>query len=185
MDKVKEVTKLAALNLRMDQSLLEDLELVKLVNFDVARKPGSLALRRGKEYLLTTSPGEVVRQVAKVNGTRYQVAGSLLYRNGVALASDLASGLESTVLGNSKNQETNFQAFRPLNDTHIWALIADDNYMTKDDGTNHYLWGIDLIPTPKPQVCNQTGKKSTDTITAGTYTIAVTQLRWDITESNV
>jgi hypothetical protein len=184
---VREINRLGALNLRQETTKLEEYECVKLVNFDVSRKPGTLALRRGKELLYNVSVGEIVRQVAKVNGKRYQVAGRLLYRDGTAIVRELADPEDPnpenslTPLGNQKSLETNFQAFRPLDDTHIWAFIADDNIMFKDDGTRTYLWGIDLIPLPKPQLANQTGKVSTDTITAGTYGIAVTQIRWDIT----
>lgn len=173
MDKVKEVTKFSGLNLRQDPSNLQDNELVKLTNFDISRKPGSLSLRRGKEFLYTVSAANLVRQVAKVNGSRYQVAGDVLYRDGQAIT-----------YGLSPENETNFQAFRPLDDTAIWAFIADDNFMIKDDGSRLFLWGIDLIPTPKPQLCNQTGKSATDTVTAGTYSAAVTQIRWDTSEGN-
>lgn len=181
MDKVKEIQKLGALNLRQDPAKLEEFELVKLSNFDVSRKPGSLVLRRGKEtlYSVSAATGDIVRQIAKINGFRYQVAGDQLFRDGVAITRDLATASERTDAGNLKNLETNFQAFRPLNDTTIWAFVADDNLMIKDSDEGLRLWGIDLIPTPKPQLANQTGKVSTDTITAGTYRAAVTQIRWD------
>lgn len=173
MDKVKEITKLGALNLRQDPQKLEDWELVKLENLDISRKPGTLTLRRGRELLYNVSVTNSVRQVAKINGYRYQVAGEHLYRDGIAITRDLAT-----------ENETNFQAFRPLDDTTIWAFVADDNLMVKDNGTNLRLWGIDLIPTPQPRLANQTGKLSTDTITAGTYSAAVTQIRWDLSEGN-
>lgn len=176
---VKEITHLGALNLRQESTKLEQYELVKLVNFDISRKPGTLTLRRGKELLYDVSSAnvnpnhdEVIRQVAKNNGTRYQVAGTHLYRNGVALIRDLAT-----------ERETNFQSFRPLNDTAIWEFIADDNVMGKDDGSRTYIWGLDLVPLPGPFLSNQTGKSPTDTITQGTYGCAVTQIRWDTTES--
>ena len=168
MDKVKEIIKLGALNLRQDPTKLEEWELVKLVNFDISRKPGTLTVRRGRDFLYLVSATDIVRQVAKVNGFRYQVAGEFLYRDGAAIVRNL-----------STERETNFQAFRPLDDTDIWAFIADDNLMFKDNGEDTFLWGIDLVPTPPPQLANQTGKISTDTITAGTYQAAVTQIRWD------
>ena len=74
--------------------------------------------------------------------------------------------------------ETSIQSFRDLSDAYIWAFIADDAVMLKDNGTVLYQWGIDLVPTPDPQICNQTGKTSGDTITAGRYTGAVTQIRF-------
>jgi hypothetical protein len=178
MSQVREVNRLGALNLRQETTKLEEYEFVKLVNFDVARKPGTLALRRGRDFLYSVNTAEVVRQVAKINGTRYQVAGDQLYRDGTAITRDL-----------STENETNFQAFRPLDDTRIWAFIADDNLMIKDSGNEDppkgedlFLWGIDLIPLPAPKLANQTGKDPTDTIDAGVYKIAVTQIRWDVSE---
>lgn len=171
MAEVHEINRLGALNLRQETTKLQEYELVKLVNFDVSRKPGTLCLRRGKGFLYNVSTsGNVVRQVAKVNGTRYQVSGDQLYRNGTAIMRDLDT-----------ENETNFQPYRPLNDTNIWAFIADDNIMVKDNGTLLYLWGLDLVPLPKPKLANQTGKDPSDTITAGTYGIAVTQIRFDAT----
>ena len=172
MSTVKEITKLGALNLRQETTKLEEFECVKLVNFDISRKPGTLALRRGTDFQYSVSTVDIVRQVAKVNGTRYQVAGEDLYRAGVAIMGNL-----------SDEHETNFQAYRPLDDTAIWAFVADDNIMVKDDGSRLYLWGLDLIPLPAPKLCTQTGKDPTDTIGAGTYGIAVTQVRWDETQS--
>ena len=171
MSTVKEITKLGALNLRQETTKLEEYELVKLVNFDISRKPGTLALRRGSDLQYNVSTN-IVRQVAKVNGTRYQVAGTNLFRAGSSIMGDL-----------STEHETNFQAYRPLDDTAIWAFVADDNIMVKDDGSRLYLWGLDLVPLPAPKLCNQTGKDPTDTIVAGTYGIAVTQVRWDETQS--
>jgi hypothetical protein len=173
MAAVREINRLGALNLRQETTKLEEFELVKLLNFDVSRKPGTLCLRRGRDTQYTVNVGEVVRQVAKVNGTRYQVSGEYLYRDGSAIMRDL-----------SDERETNFQPFRPLDDTAIWAFIADDNIMVKDDGERLFLWGIDLLPLPAPKLANQTGKDPTDTITAGTYGIAVTQIRWDVSESS-
>ena len=173
MAAVKEINKLGALNLRQETTKLEEHELTKLVNFDISRKPGTLCLRRGREFLYSVNASDVIRQVAKVNGSRYQVAGEYLYRDGTAIMRDL-----------SPEEETNFQAFRPLDDTAIWAFVADDNIMVKDDGERLYLWGIDLIPLPGPKLANQTGKDPSDTITAGTYSAAVTQIRWDLSEGN-
>jgi len=173
MANVQEVNRLGALNLRQETTKLEEWELVKLVNFDISRKPGTLCLRRGRDFQYVVSVSQVIRQVAKVNGFRYQVAGTQLFRDGEAIVRELADELE-----------TNIQSFRPLDDTTIWAFIADDNIMAKDDGERTYIWGLQLLPLPGPKVANQTGKDAEDTITAGTYGIAVTQVRWDTSESN-
>ena len=168
-ERVKEVLKMGGLNLRQEPADLEDHALVKVSNFDPYRAPGTLTVRRGRELLSQTSLIAAIRQISKVNGFRYQVAGQTLYRNNVAITGGI---LDDSL-------ETNFVGFRPLNDSVIWAFVADDALMLKDDGTRTYLWGLDKVPVPAPKVANQTGKTSGDTITAGDYTIAVTQIRWD------
>ena len=79
----------------------------------------------------------------------------------------------------AENEKTSFTAFRPLNDTVTWAFIGDDDWMMKDDGTRFYAWGIDEPLLPAPRVANQTLAVPGDTIETGTYTTAVTQLRFD------
>ena len=166
---MKEVTQLTGLNLRLEPADLQDGEAAKLVNLDPNVEPGALVLRKGMAILgqIPESSSSNLRTVAKVNGIRYQIAGRTIWRNFTRITTDLLDA----------SQETSIVPFRPLNDDTIWAFIADDAKMLKDDGTNLYLWGIDLIPTPGPKLVNQTGKDASDTITAGTYLCAVTQLR--------
>jgi len=174
-EEVKEITKLAGLNLRQETADLEDVEASKLVNLDPFQQPGTWVVRRGRTLLVgslsdftSANFTTVVRTIAKVNEVRYQVVGRMLFRNGVAIGEGLSNELQTTIKG-----------FRPLNDSAIWAFIADDAGMTKDDGTNIRLWGLTELPTPKPKLANQTGKTPGDTITAGTYQSAVTQIRFD------
>ena len=166
---LKEITKLGGLNLRQEPADLEDATMAQVSNLDPYRTPGTLTVRRGRELLLQGGLIAKIRTLGKVNGFRYQVAGNVLYRAGVALTGAI---LDASL-------ETNIVGFRPLNDSAIWAFVADDAIMLKDDGSRTYLWGLDKVPTPAPKVANQTGKVSGDTITAGVYTIAVTQIRFD------
>jgi len=167
----KEVNSLTGVNLRQDSSDLQDSEAIFSENADIARVPGTANMRMGKSDLGdTTITDLILRYLAKVNGFRYQIAGRTVYRDMVAISTDEAL--------DDREIETSIQSFRDLNDAYIWAFIADDAVMLKDNGTVLYQWGIDLVPEPDPQIMNQTGKTDGDTITAGTYTAAVTQIRF-------
>lgn len=167
----KEILKVTGVNLRQDTTALSDADATKCVNFDVAAKPGSLIVRKGKSDLGGITISDLtLRYISKVNGSRYQVAGRNLYRDMVQISPD--------DVFNEAEVETSIVPFRDLDDAYIWAFVADDDVMIKDNGTVLYVWGIDLVPTPDPQIANQTGKDPSDTITAGTYTGAVTQIRF-------
>jgi len=170
---IKEVLQLRGLNLRQEKVDVEDPEARFLSNLDPFREPGALNIRKGRDVLLGSfSPELLLRTIARINATRYQVAGRHLYRAGKKIASDLAANLQ-----------TQLTPFRPLNDSITWAFVADDDFMLKDDSKTGkerlFLWGLDQPLLPGPKVANQTGKNPGDTITAGTYKIAVTQLRYD------
>lgn len=167
----REITKLTGVNLRQEGTDLPDADAQKCVNFDISSKPGSLILRRGKSNLGgSTLTDTTLRYVSKVNGFRYQIAGRKIYRDMVAV-----SGVNRLHVDQI---QTSIQPMRAFDDVYIWAFVADDALMVKDNGTVFYAWGIDLVPSPDPQIANQTGKDPTDTITAGTYTGAVTQIRF-------
>lgn len=167
----KEINSLTGVNLRLESSDLQDGESIFSENADIASKPGVINIRRGKSTLSDTTLADlIIRYLSKVNGFRYQIAGRTVYRDMSAITSNQALDVRQI--------ETTIQAFRDLSDAYIWAFIADDALMLKDNGTVLYQWGIDLLPTPDPQLCNQTGKNPSDTITAGTYTAAVTQIRF-------
>lgn len=167
----KEITKLTGVNLRADETDLPEHDATKCVNLDPSVRPGSVVVRRGRTDLGGTTLSDLIlRYLAKVNGFRYEIAGRRIYRDMVAITAD-------NTLDSDKVQ-TSIVPFRDLDDAYIWAFVADDAIMVKDNGTVLYQWGIDLVPTPDPQIVNQTGKDPTDTITAGTYTGAVTQIRF-------
>lgn len=167
----REITKLTGVNLRQEATDLPEADAQKCVNMDVSSKPGTAIIRKGKTILLSGTLSDLLlRYLSKVNGFRYQIAGRRIYRDMVAITSD--NTLHEDMI------ETSIVPMRALSDAYIWAFIADDAIMLKDNGTVLYIWGIDLVPTPDPQLANQTGKNPTDTITAGTYTAAVTQIRF-------
>lgn len=170
-EQIKEILQLRGINIRNEAADIEDPETRSLLNFDPFQKPGALVIRRGRSVLIGPMDyGDlVIRALAKVNSIRYQVAGRNVYREAEAIAGELA-----------ELKITSITSFRPLDDSVTWAFFADDDLMFKDDGTRTYIWGIDEPLDPGPKVANQTGKTAGDTITAGEYGIAVTQLRYDL-----
>lgn len=168
-EQIKEILQLRGLNIRQETADVEDPEARKIVNFDPFRKPGALCVRKGRSVIQGTLD-DVIRLLVKLGSTRFQVAGRTLYRDFVAVI-----GPEL-----SENEQTSATTFRPLSDSAIWAFFADDELMFKDDGTRTYVWGIDEPLDPGPKVSNQTGKTAGDTITEGVYSVAVTQLRYDL-----
>ena len=168
-EQIKEITQLRGLNLRQEAADVEEPESRKLVNLDPFQQPGALVVRRGKHVLGGPLQDSLVRQVARINSVRYQVAGRRLYREFAAITGPYLAA----------KQITNFAGFRPLDDSVTWAFIADDDFMLKDDGSRLFQWGIDVPLNPGPKVANQTGKTPGETIVVGTYRIAVTQCRFD------
>ena len=167
----KEINSLSGVNLRQESSDIPETDAIFCQNVDVAAKPGVAFIRRGKTDLLDITINDLIlRYLHKVNGFRYQIAGRTVYRDMIAITTN------ETL--DPREIQTSIQPFRDLNDAYIWAFIADDAVMIKDNGTVLYQWGIDLVPEPDPQIMNQTGKDATDTIVSGTYTAAVTQIRF-------
>ena len=171
-EQIKEILQLRGLNLRQEPADVEEPESRKLVNLDPFQQPGALRIRRGRSVLGGPLSDDLVRAVARINSVRYQVAGRTLYRNFTAITGPYLA----------ENEQTTFAAFRPLDDSVTWAFIADDDWMLKSDATRLFAWGIEEPLAPDPKVANQTGVTPGDTLTAGTYTIAVTQLRYDHTQ---
>lgn len=176
-EQLKEILQLRGVNLRPEAADVEEPETRKLVNMDPFQEPGALRVRRGREILGGPLQDDLVRAVARINGVRYQVAGRRLYREFSAITGPYLA----------ENEQTSFAAFRPLDDSVTWAFIADDDWMLKDENTSVekprlQQWGIDEPLAPDPKVANQTGVTPGDTITIGTYIIAVTQLRYDHTQ---
>jgi hypothetical protein len=166
----KQITTVSGINLRVDETDVADSDATKSTNFDPSVRVGSITVRRGRTELENEVLDDPLRYLAKVNGFRYQISGRIVYRDMVAITA--VDTLDAREI------ETSIVAERALSDAYIWAFIADDAVMLKDNGTVLYQWGIDLVPTPDPQICNQTGKIADDTIEAGRYTAAVTQIRF-------
>src|SRR3990167_5371341 len=75
----------------------------------------------------------------RINSTRYQVAGRSVYRDQTKILDGLLSATLFTTL----------MPFRPLNDDTLWAFLADDGIMRKDDGTTIRRWGL-AVPAAAP-----------------------------------
>lgn len=146
-------------NLRRDRLSLADGEMATAINADLHTQPGVIMLRKGRSNLQTGLTDQLVRRLARINSVRYQVAGNSLYRAGTSILSSLSANLITTLT-----------PFRPFNDTTIWAFVADDAVMRKDNGTNLRQWGIDA-PTVTPLL------STTGTGLTGTYKVRYTYVR--------
>ena len=150
-------------NLRRERMNLEDLELAKAINADLHTQPGSILLRLDKTAQFSSALADVVvRRLARINSVRYQVAGRSVYRNQTKIIDGLLSA----------NLFTTLMPFRPLNDTAIWAFIADDAVMRKDNGTVVRTWGL-TAPANAPTI--QVGTAAGPT---GAYTAVTTEIRF-------
>lgn len=138
----KELTGFLGVNLRRDRLSLEDFELARAVNADLSSILGTIRIAPGRRPQFETALADlVVRRLARIAARRYRIAGRSVYRNQTLVLS-----------GNlSPNERTTIVPFRPLLDNLVWAFIADDGVMTKDDGTNLYVWGI-VAPLSTPTV---------------------------------
>lgn len=135
----KEVPGFLGVNLRQDRMDLADEELARAINVDLHTFPGVIVLRLGRTQQFSTALTEVIiRRLAKINGRRYRVAETSVYRDQTKILAGLSSNLITTII-----------PFRPLNDDTEWAFIADDALMRKDDGTDTRIWGI-AAPTTAP-----------------------------------
>ena len=119
-------------NLRQDRLNLSQEAVAKAINLDFHRQPRSAILRLGRSDQFSSSLGSTIRRLAKHNGQRYQIAGTVVFRNQTAILGGL-----------SQNLFTTLQPFRPLGDPSEWVFIADDALMRKYDGTNVRNWGIE------------------------------------------
>ncbi|OFX03533.1 MAG: hypothetical protein A3E78_08235 [Alphaproteobacteria bacterium RIFCSPHIGHO2_12_FULL_63_12] len=146
---------------------LEDLELAKAINADLHTQPGTIILRLDRTKQFSTALADlVIRRLARINSKRYQVARRSVYRD----QTNIINGLLSA------NLFTTLMPFRPLNDTAIWAFIADDAVMRKDNGTVVRTWGL-TAPANAPT--SQLGIISGPT---GAYTAVTTEIRFDGTK---
>ena len=161
----QEVTRFLGVNLRNDRANLADEDLAKAINADLHSQPGTIVLRLGRGALYTTPLADlVVRRLAKINGIRYQVAGETLYREQVAILTTLSGTHRTSIL-----------PYRPLDDTVLWAFIADVGGMKKDDAAGEVTreWGI-TEPTSAPSLAVAAAGSLT-----GTFGFAYTFARRD------
>jgi len=153
-------------NLREDRILIGQTDLAKAVNADMNLSPGAIVIRLGSVQL---SNGRInsgstplpIRRQALINGYRYQVEGTNLYRDFVSIGSGILS----------LNYSTAFQGYQPLVDTTLWAFIADDQVMQKDNGTSLVPWTM-----AQPAAAATVGVGAAGTLT-GTYKVAYTYVR--------
>lgn len=136
----KEVPGFLGVNLRNERIELADYALAKAINADLHTILGTIMCRHGRTKLYSSSLGSIPRRLSRVNNIRYQVGGTILYR----AQTNIKTGLSS-------NQITTIGAYRPFADATLWAFIADDAVMIKDNGTNTRTWGL-TAPTATPAV---------------------------------
>lgn len=152
----QEHTGFIGVNIRTARSNAKDQHAAKALNVDFNKELGSATVRNGMSVQADLAD-DVIRTIAKVNGFRFYVAGRHLYRDGSLvdlLPLVLDDGL--TVASLPAKPTTDIEGMRPLNDTAIWAFIADlggDDpalvelgTMRKDDGTRNQKWGIAIPP---------------------------------------
>lgn len=148
-------------NLREDRVLIGQSDMAKSVNADLNLTPGSIVLRLGRTAINSSPLADLkIRRQSLINGFRYQVAGQSLYRDFVKIA-------DGTL---SSNLSTSFQGYMPQADTQLWAFIADDNGMFKDNGTTYAPWTI-AAPIVAPTV------GLTGTGLTGAYQVRYTYVR--------
>ena len=157
----QEFTNFLGVNLRQERTDIADNEVAKAVNADFNGFIGSMFLRYGRTKQFDSPLNDaVIRRIAKINGYRYAVAGQSLYRDQIRIVNGLASSnLNSTII-----------PFRPLADSTIWAFIADQAGMLKDNGTALRNWGI-AAPVNPPILANS------GTGLTGTYQFVYTYAR--------
>jgi hypothetical protein len=161
----QEVHGFLGVNLRKDRTSLADEEMARAINGDLHAQTGTLVVRLPRSPLFSPALADlVIRRLARVNNARYQVAGVSLYRDQVKIIDGLLS----------PNLVTTITPFRPLLDTTIWALIADDAIMRKASTTVVRNWGL-VAPTIAPTV----GVAPQAGVLTGDYHVVYTFIRFD------
>jgi hypothetical protein len=156
-------------NIRTARTATQPTDAARGINVDFNREIGTAQIRYGST-LLHQLADSFVRLLSKVNGYRFAVASQGFYRDGAAVT------IKPTVL--DSGLVTDLEGMRPLNDTNIWAFIADlgDRAMLKDNGTVTRKWGI----APPPATFTlASGGDSGKPITDGAYSYYLTYIRFD------
>lgn len=164
----KDVKGFLGVNIRLDSIDIReteegDIELLRCVNADKHTQPKTILLRKGREEQFSSALADlIIRQLARVNAIRYEIAGTNLYRDQVDVNDYRQLDLDGSRL------HTTIVGFKPLDDTSIWAFVADRSARLKDDGTDTFRWGL---PTPDAFEVSQQQSATY------TYIIGVTHLR--------
>ena len=166
----KDIRGFLGVNIRIDTVDLAEseqgvIELRQCINADKHTIPQAIVLRKGREEQFSSALADTtIRRLAKINSVRYQIAGTNIYRTQTDINDYRDLPLDSSRL------HTTLVAFKPLNDTTIWAFIADRNIRVKDDGTNTRRWGMAV-----PAIYEVAQQQSA----TYTYNIGVTHIRLD------
>lgn len=149
-------------NLRQDRLSLADQELAKAINADLHSQPGTIILRLGRTKQNSSALTDTtIRRLARINSNRYRVAGQSVYCGTTRIFNGVLSS----------NLITTIEPVRPLNDSTIWAFIADDSVMKKANCTTVGVWGIPAPTAPDTKV--GVGGSLT-----GDYTVRITYVRF-------
>ena len=152
------------LNIRAERVDLDDKQLARSMNADLHKFVGTISLRNGRATQFGSALSDVViRTVSRIGSTRYQIAGTNVYRAQTSVDDYTATALDSTL-------RTSIIPFKPLNDTTTWAFIADRAVMQKDDGTNIRKWGLAAPGTHAAR---------DDSSNSYSYVIGITHIRYD------
>ena len=158
-------------NIRTARTATQPTDAAKAINVDFNRELGTAQMRYGST-LLHTLTDAIVRLVAKVNGYRFYVAGQNLYRDGNQVT------IKPSVLDSELTSD--IEGMRPLNDTNIWAFLADGGVssMLKDNGQITRKWGIAPPPVTFTLALGASSGGPTAG-TGGTFSYYVTYVRFD------
>lgn len=158
----QELRAFSRVRLDRERTDLDQDDLAYGLNVDLFLEPGSIRPRRGIDQLFAGSLGSAIRRIARVDGRRYQVAGTTAYRDQVPVV----TGLDSTTL------VTSIEAYRPLNDDTTSAFLADASGMKRITGSTVYTWGLSA-PANQPLVYGSAAGSLT-----GDYSVKTTEIRF-------
>lgn len=162
--KVEQAASWVGLNLRAERTDLDPQQFATAKNADAHKFVGVISLRNGRTAQFSSALTDlVIRTLSRVNGFRYRVAGTNLYRAETSIDDYRTISLSSIL-------RTSIVPFKPLNDSVIWAFIIDRDVAQKDNGTITRRWGL-----PAPDA--HSGRD--DSVSTYTYRLAVSQVRFD------
>lgn len=165
------INQFTGVNIRQEPVDIADNELTNSQNADLHIHMGTIVVRLGRTVQAGPLTDLIVRRIARINATRYRIAGQNVYRETTKINSASLGTLNSEL-------QTSIVPYQPLNDNLIWAFFADKSLMMKDDGTNARIWGVDLLPTVTQAPTIGDMSQPSDPMTPGTYIGSVTQIRF-------